>query len=355
MSLKSFVHRRARVIETTRIVGFLSFSLLFAWAAPVATSPTGPIAATATATATQQATYRNPLLPTSFYDPQVIRVDGVYYAYASYGYGKNIQVARSYDLMNWQVLPDALPRLGAWATVKVAMIWAPEVIKIGDRLVMYYVAPDTESGRQCLGVATSARPEGPFVDSNPRALLCSPESDVWDPHPFHEGGKLYLYYSTRQSRVNYLFVDELTIDGTSLIGKPVRLLRTDVAWEGEIIEAPTMVKYEGKLYLFYSGNVYLTANYGVGYAICDSPAGPCVKAPENPILKSRLSSNPPVIAPGHQDVRQFGEQFWIFYHAWQVTPTGERGSIRQFYMDRLTWKEGKPVVLGPTTDPQPGP
>jgi hypothetical protein len=45
----------------------------------------------------------------------------------------------------------------------------------------------------------------------------------------------------------------------------------------------------------------------------------------------------------------------MVYHAWEVLPSGLRGSRRFMWIDRLDWKDGKPVVHGPTTDPQPMP
>ena len=39
-----------------------------------------------------------------------------------------------------------------------------------------------------------------------------------------------------------------------------------------------MVAVNGRYLLFYSGNDWGTANYGVGVAICAAPLGPCADA-----------------------------------------------------------------------------
>jgi hypothetical protein len=45
---------------------------------------------------------------------------------------------------------------------------------------------------------------------------------------------------------------------------------------------------------------------------------------------------------------------WFVYHAWAV-PVGGQLEKRYVYIDRLTFDGGKPVVHGPTQEPQPKP
>jgi hypothetical protein len=62
-----------------------------------------------------------------------------------------------------------------------------------------------------------------------------------------------------------------------------------------------------------------------------------------------------VVGPGHQAIVQVNDQTWIVYHAWNILSSGVRGDARYVWIDRLDWPDGKPVVRGPTTDPQPMP
>ena len=65
--------------------------------------------------------------------------------------------------------PDAAPQLGDWvgecsftpggATDN--CVWAPEVTEVAGGYALYYTARDATSGRQCIGVSTSASPDGP--------------------------------------------------------------------------------------------------------------------------------------------------------------------------------------------------
>ena len=164
---------------------------------------------TATATsATEQATagptgvptpgageFQNPVLRDDFPDPFVLKDGDTFYAYATNGSNKNIQEATSTDLVHWTMLADAMPALAKWAQVGGSHVWAPEVIKIGSKYVMYYTARDKASNRQCVGVATSDKPDGQFIDTNDKAFVCqSADGGTIDASPFRDGDKLYLYF-----------------------------------------------------------------------------------------------------------------------------------------------------------------
>jgi beta-xylosidase len=305
-------------------------------------------------------TFQNPVLTIDFPDPHVLKVGDMYYAYATNASGRNVQLARSKDLVKWEFLTDAMPALPTWAKLGGSFVWAPEVIEIGGKFFLYYTARDKASDKQCVGVAVADKPEGKFRDSNPAPLVCqAEEGGTIDAHPFRDGDKLYLYYKNDGNCCNmptYLYVQEMAPDGLSLLGEPVRLVRNDAAWEDRVVEAPTMWKHNGQYYLFYSGNNYAGIEYAVGYATCQTPMGPCEDAPENPILASRMNEKPIVVGPGHQTIIEDDDgETWIVYHVWEVTSAGLRGTRRFMWIDRLVWNEGKPDITGPNTNAQPLP
>jgi beta-xylosidase len=329
------------------------FSLLFMLAAcsqgKTASSTTAP---------QSEAVFQNPVIAENYPDPFVLKEGDVYWLYATNSPGKNISLASSADLVHWQLLGDALPELPAWAKQTSGLTWAPEVIKIGDQFVMYYTSRDFASDKQCVGVAVSNKPEGPFQDHNAQPLVCQTlMGGTIDASPYRDDeGKLYLYYKNDGNCcgvATMIFGQELAEDGLSLLGKPERLLRNDQKWEDYVIEAPTMFKHNGRYYLFFSANDYGSSKYAVGYADCESPLGPCEDAQENPILVSDMGNEEQVVmGPGHQHLLQVGDQTWIFYHAWEVLDNGQRTDRRFVWLDRLDWVDGKPVVRGPTTGEQ---
>ncbi|MBI4928884.1 MAG: family 43 glycosylhydrolase [Anaerolineae bacterium] len=297
----------------------------------------------------------------NFADPFILQVGETFYVYATNSSGRNISIARSTDLVKWQILPDAMPALPKWANLTGGYVWAPEVIQIGEKFVLYYTARDKTSDKQCVGVAVSDSPEGKFKDSNLAPLVCQADlGGTIDASPFRDkDGRLYLYFKNDGNCCNlttFLYVQELTSDGLGLLGEPIELVRNDALWEGRVVEAPTMFWHDGRYTLFFSANNYAGHEYAVGYADCDSAQGPCQDAPENPILKSDLTRKEAlVIGPGHQALLQIGDQTWIIYHAWEVVSGSRRGDRRLMWLDRLDWVDGKPVVRGPTTGEQPVP
>src|SRR4051794_18607406 len=86
----------------------------------------------ASSSAAAGATFRNPVIDRDAPDPDVIAVDGWYYAYSTQSVTPsgpaNIPVWRSRDLVRWTPLGDALPRLPAWAD-QAGVSWAPHVVQ----------------------------------------------------------------------------------------------------------------------------------------------------------------------------------------------------------------------------------
>lgn len=323
------------------------------------TVATTQAAATTAASAVPSGEFQNPIITTDFPDPYILKVGTVFYAYATNAGGKKIQVAHSSDLVNWNTPGEALTQFPSWAVPDSTTVWAPEVTQIGSKFVMYFTARDSVSYKQCVAVAVGTQPDL-FTPQGDQPLVCHPNQggDI-DQDVFRDSnGKLYLFYKNDGNCCGLptnIFVQPLTADGLSVTGQPIKLITNNQVWEGRVIEAPSMFLHDNKYYLFFSGGNYADATYAVGYATCQSVTGPCQQATENPILKSPLNTNPPVIGPGHQALLQLGTQTWIFYHAWDVGPDGGRGDIRQLYMDKLNWVNGKPQVQGPTTKSQPDP
>jgi beta-xylosidase len=305
-------------------------------------------------------TFQNPVINVNFPDPFILRVDGTYYAYATNSSGRNVQTASSTDLVNWEIGRDALPSLPRWVNLNGPDVWAPEVIQVGDEFLLYYTARSRETGYQCVGLAISDSPQGPFRDPHDGPFVCqTEEGGTIDASPFRDAdGALYLYFKNDGNccgRATWLYGQELSPDGRTLLGEPVRLIRNMEPWTGGVVEAPTMWIQDGQYYLFYSGNDYGGERYAVGYARCEGPLGPCVAAEENPILASDMTEMPFAMGPGHQTIFiDAAGDTWLVYHVWQVSG-GLRTDNRLVWLDRVTWEGGRPVVQGPTRNPQPAP
>ncbi|MFF3957223.1 family 43 glycosylhydrolase [Streptomyces sp. NPDC001890] len=280
-----------------------------------------------------------------FADPDIVRAGAVYHAYATNSGHRHIQHATSRDLRHWTVDDrDMLPDPGSWAAPRSDLVWAPEVFDDGAGFTMQYTARDRASGRQCIGVARAAAPDGPFRPRGETPLVCpAREGGAIDASSYTEGGRRYLLWKydgncCHLGQDTWLHLQPTTWDGTRLTGDPVRLIRQDQPWEGRLVEAPTLVKRAGHYVLLYSANAYDTSAYATGYAVSPRLTGPYTKAPHPLMTTDSLSGA--VQGPGGQDVVEGPDgRDHIVLHGW-------RGGVRTLYRADLGWAGGHPVVRG---------
>jgi beta-xylosidase len=300
-------------------------------------------------------TYTNPVYRGDSPDPQAIRVGETWILFHTNSRGLNVPVMTSPDLVDWTPAGEAMPRLPDWADP--GRTWAPEVLALApDRFVLYYTAAARGAGRQCIGRAVATEPLGPYRDQSSAPLVCQPElGGSIDASPFRDtDGSLYLLWKSDGNAIGvdtWLYAQRLTDDGLRLTGEPTRLLKQTERWEGNIVEAPFCWRHDGRLLLFFAANAYDTNTYGEGYAVCESPLGPCVKATENPILHSTGAAS----GPGHASMVEKDGRTWLLYHAWPPGAEGSADAGRQLWLDEVTWVDGKPRVAGPSTNPRPRP
>jgi len=299
--------------------------------------------------------FKNPVYAHNFPDPFVLKVGNTYYAYATNSDGVNIPTLRSRDLVHWKAGSDAFPAPPRWVS---ADIWAPDVFRgANGTYVLYYAARTIASGHECLGRAVASSPAGPFIDRSSKPVVCQASlgGDI-DPAVFRDtSGQVFLLWKNDGNCCGvpvYLYSQQLSPDGFTLQGKPVKLLTTDQSWEGVLIEAPFMWEQSGKYYLFFSANNYASFSYAVGYATCTGPQGPCTAASENPILSSKCRAAGP---GGETIIADSAGQAWMLYHAWRASAVDDPTVGRELWLDRLDWTNGKPVVHGPTCTAQPAP
>ena len=325
------------------------------------------------------ATYANPVLDENFPDPTVIRApDGAYYAYATQGERAgghvNMQVARSRDLVRWELLPDALPVKPAWAS-RTQDFWAPHVSEHDGTWYLYYSAkPDaalTDTTRGlCLAVATARRPEGPFTDVG-QPLQCGPSFVNIDPMDFDDPrtGKRLLYWGSGFGPIK---VQELAPDRISFASgsQPVDLIpavpTADSTDYQRLVEGAWVTYRAPYYYLFYSGDNCCgpRAHYAVMVARSRSATGPFetlaqATGARNSVILERAGI---WVAPGHNSViRDARGDDWIVYHAVdarrpRAKETDDINTRRVMLMDRLVYRDGWPRVEdGPSTGPRPAP
>jgi GH43 family beta-xylosidase len=294
--------------------------------------------------------HANPVVGSDCPDPGVLRDGSTYYMVCTPGHAYPIRSSK--DLVHWKhhggVFSAATkPK---WAK---SHFWAPEMHKVGSKYVVYFSAKNS-AGVFAVGAAWSKSPLGPYKDIG-KPLVTEPHPGAIDAHHFRaSNGKRYILWKVDGNAVGKptpIKIQPLAADGLSRVGSPKTILKNTLSWEGALVEGPWMVERGGYFYLFYSGNGYGSASYGVGVARAPSPLGPFTKKGAR-ILGSKGAWS----GPGHGSVVMGPSGDWIHvYHAWVagkvLKPPG-----RLVLVDRIQWSGGWPVMrAAPSKRSQPLP
>jgi len=294
----------------------------------------------------QSAGAGGPVYPFDFPDPDVIDAAGTYFAYGTNSAEGNIQIITSTDLTHWTPVGNALPRLASWA--RPGATWAPSVVALNGAYLLFYTAD--AGSRECISVATSARPQGPFVDSSSAPLMCQPTlGGSIDPAPYLDGaGRPYLTWKSNggSGQPATIWAQPLASSGTGLAPgtSPSALIAPSQPWEGAIVEAPFMWRANGTYYLFYSGNNWDSTSYAEGVAVCAGPLGPCAK----PLAHPDYASQPNLVSPGGASVFADSQgNPWIAFHAYLPSAVGYPNA-RLLFLRRVSFASGLPEVGAPS-------
>lgn len=207
-------------------------------------------------------------------------------------------------------------------------MWAPDAASKNGKYYLYFPAKRADGIFQ-IGVATGARPEGPFVPE-PQAIVGSYSID---PAVFaDDDGEHYMYFGgiwggqLQKYRDNaYDALHEEPADGEPAMGARVALMSADMKQFAEVprevlildeagqplraddhdrrfFEASWLHKHQGRYYFSYStGNTHLLC-----YALGDNPYGPFTY--QGTIL------TPVVGWTTHHSICAFQDRTYLFYH-----------------------------------------
>lgn len=324
---------------------FVCLLSVLSWPAALASAQLGPQA--------RVDAFANPL-DVAIADPHVLLDGGTYYLYGTTNVNRGFRVWSSQDLVNWQARGFCYEKTDqAWAQ---ARFWAPCVIRDGDRYLLYYNAVNNDAQGHRICVAQASSPLGPFTDI--RAPLWDPGYAVIDADVFLDtDGRAYLFYSKdiSQNPVSEIWVVRLGPFLAGVTSEPTMCIGPQLGWEGSWTEAPHVFKHGPTYVLLYSGTVYSSPGYSIGYATAPSPTGPWTRGQPVPIL----ARTPHVSGPGHCALVDSpdGRERFIVYHSHQSLAGG---APRQLAIDRFRAVPDAQTGLrlevdGPTHLPQPLP
>lgn len=271
---------------------------------------------------TQFEFYKNPIAKQGdFADPFIMKYNGRYYLYCT---NPDVKCWSSTNLVDWKpegtvISTDQLEDL---------VPFAPEVVYWNGAFYMY----TSPSG---LGhyVLKSKSPTGPFILQTDNIGYKIDGSVFID-----DDGEWYFYHADDDGIKTYTMKNPVTIEDE---------VSTEVYMDGWT-EGPGVIKRNGKYYLTYTGNHYLSKGYRINYAVTNNPAKGFIPYSKNPFL---INTEGEGVGLGH-NMSFTGPDlvtWFIVYH--NINPN----ATRDLNIDRLAWNGDKMVVFGPTVTNQTAP
>jgi hypothetical protein len=272
----------------------------------------------------------NPVVPGYFADPTLKKFGDLYYLYSSTdGIGACegwTQAWVSKDLVNWVNV-----KLGWEPNEK---NWAPDCMEKNGKYYLYYNYPCEVYG------AEGPSPLGPWTPFSKKPLIPDkfvPPVITLDIQTFEDDdGATYGYFTTwaglQGAGTGWVkFKDDMkTFERKGRI--PYSQL------EG-IMEAPYMLKRNGKYYMMYSNASCHDETYNVRYSIHESsPTADTgwTYGQNNPILSSQVERN--IHGTGHHSVLQEDDYYFMVYHRHDIWVSAG-GLTRQTCIDPMIFTE----------------
>jgi beta-xylosidase len=261
-------------------------------------------------------------------DPFMLKVGRRYYLYTSEGKTfLDVPLWIGTKLGHLDTLIDAMPTLPGWADG--GLTWAPDVQKVAGGWALYFsallrgVSPSTH----CIGSAFARSPTGPFVATAQPFICQLAHRGSIDARIFVEAdGHLVMMWKSEDNANPYvpgpdqggdtgIYAQDLSANGRTLLGAPVKILSPSQPWESTIVEAPDMIEAWGTYWLFFSGNWYNSTNYGIGVAQCQGPLGPCADPDPAPFLGPSWQG----LGPGEESLFEEGSAVYLLYNSFKAS------------------------------------
>lgn len=293
-------------------------------------------------------------------DPAVVRFKNQYFMYYSVPPGNNITgwrigIAISKDLVTWKKAGE----------LKIAQesekngFCAPGAIVLNDQIHLFY---QTYGNGRNDAICHAWSDDGFSFNRNRSNPVFRPTFS-WcagraiDADVIEHDGNLLLYYATRDPnmKIQMLGVASAPIDSDFARDKWTQLnangpiLKPELDWERECIEAAALCKHDGKLYMFYAGG-YNNQPQQIGCAI--STDG---------VRWERLFTNPfiPNGKKGEWNSSESGHPYAFTDHDdnTYLFFQGNNDNGKSWYLSkvRIGWKDGLPFVRNECTPLQQSP
>ena len=288
------------------------------------------------------------------HDPSTIaRCKDEYWIFCT---GRGTPSFRSRDLVTWDRGPQTFTQPPAWAAEAVPGnrsgldFWAPDVIHLGDRYLLYFSVSTFGKNTSAIGVATNATLDpcdpayewkygGIVVQSSPRD-----DFNAIDPAVTQDAeGNLWMSFGSFWGGIKLIQLDPAT--GLRIApDSPIHALA-----HYDSIEAPFIYHHKGAYYLFLNWGMCcrgLNSTYNMRIGRSPKITGPYLDKEDKDMLEGGgtllLDTDGPFIGPGHAGILKEGDKYWLGMHYYNV---GTRRGTSMYAIRPLTWSaDGWPVV-----------
>ncbi len=258
--------------------------------------------------------------------------------------GWAIGIAASHDLEAWNVVGEILPA----AEYERNGLCAPGAIVLDGQIHLFYQTYGN-GRRDAICHATSR--DGLIFRRDPSNPIFSPTGE-WncgraiDADVIAHGEKLWLYFATRDPEMKIQMLGAASAPLDSDFGRTAwtqrctaPILKPELPWEMECIEAPALARHGERLFLFYGG------------AYNNSPQQIGVASSLDGVNWTRLSDRPflPNGAAGEWNASESGHPF--FFHAPDQRDhlffQGNCDGGKTWYLSRLEigWRDELPYII----------
>jgi arabinan endo-1,5-alpha-L-arabinosidase len=298
----------------------------------------------------------------SLHDPStIVRDQDEYWIFYT---GRDIRSYRSKDLVKWEPGPTVFTNALPWIPETIPAnrngrdFWAPDIIQVEGRYLLYYSVSSFGKNTSAIGLATTPKlnPNDPAYQWTDHGVVIqsSPRDDfnAIDPALFRDDdGSLWMSFGSFWGGIKMVQLDPKTGKRIAADSKVYALAHYDS------IEAPFIYRHANQYYLFLNWGFCCrgtNSTYEIRVGRSDKVTGPYLDRTGKDML---LGGGTPVlgtedvfIGPGHPGIWREGDNFWFSFHFYNGAQRG-----RSTYAIRpLTWDAaGWPAVAGaaPGTNP----
>ena len=283
------------------------------------------------------------------HDPStIVKCNNEYWIFYT---GRGVQSYHSKDLVTWEAGPRVFTNPPPWAAEAVprnrgTSYWAPDVIHLGDRYLLYYSVSSFGRNTSAIGLVTNPtlNPDDPKFQWTDQGMVIQSDPQVdfntIDPAVFHDtDGSLWLVFGSFWGGIKMIQLDPETGKRISTDSPIYSLAHYDT------IEAGYLYKHDNNYFLFVNWGYCCrgtNSTYEIRVGRSDKVTGPYFDKDGKDMLTSGgtqlMGTEDVFIGPGHAGILAEGDRYWFGFHFYNGAQRGASTyAIRPLIWDADGW------------------